>query len=211
MWDTRPVTLHPSRAGHARTKGPPDPQPGILQHNPSSSTEPNPHPWGRLQPPHAAPNIQSASKTPSSHLFLVPAPALKPSGLFLSQAIQAGGKKKKNKIPSGRRARGHYRLKQHDPLWWPKVIPAAAEAAGKMVTGSRRRRRHERGKTGWEVKGKARTWRIFGEGGCLPTPIPVGCPPSWLGAPLSWERGDARTEPVAFGVTQPGLAVLSCG
>lgn len=56
-----------------------------------------------------------------------------------------------------------------DPLCWPKVIPAAAEAAGKMVTGSGRRR-HEQGETGWGVKGKARTRWIFGEPLC------------WLGA-----------------------------
>lgn len=92
-----------NKAGPAHTKRPPD----SLSGNPPTQSqlwEPqssiSPILWGgRIQPPHAtAPNIQSSSKTPSSHSFLVPvrAPALEnPAGYFYPQRSRRRRRRKK--------------------------------------------------------------------------------------------------------------------
>lgn len=216
-WGAQPVTLHP--------RGPRDPRtPGLG----SSGAIPapgasglHPHPWGRIQPPRATtPNIQAP---PKLLLPLVPRARASASAgtrrvIFIPSDPGWGKKKipRGRALPSGRfgerRARGHYRLKRRDPLWWPKVIPggrgsrrqngdgvkAAAEAAARAGKNGMGRSRATQGRGGF-----------LGER--VGAPRPGWVPPVPVGFPLSRERGDAGTEPVAFGVTQRGLAVPSCG
>lgn len=174
----RTLVGHPSshRAGPARTKEPQSAGVG------SSSTIPAPEPRasipspGEGSEPHT-PALQTWERLQSrfSHSFLVPArvPALKPAALFLSRAIQAG-----RKIPRGRCPRavwiwrpqgaGALPAEAARSSLVPKVILAAAEAAGKTVTGSRRR--HE-----WEKRdGRSRATQgrggFLGRGWVPPTP-----------------------------------------
>lgn len=131
----------------------------------------------------------------------VQALALKPSGLFLTQATQPG----KNPLSAlylgrfGRRkARGHYRLKRHDPLS-PTVIQQMRPGESRRQNGDgvKAAATARAGKNKTQGQGQTKDAVVLGG--------TSGCTPSQCGRE-NW--GDARTEPVAFGVTQrPGQLV----
>lgn len=179
-----------------------------LQHQPSSRRARAPAPiagegFNRHRPPPVRP-LQISKRFVL--LLLPPVPrartlALKPSGLFLTQATQPG----KNPLSAlylgrfGRRkARGHYRLKRHDPLS-PTVIRQMRPGESRRQNGDgvKAAATARAGKNKTQGQGQTKDAVVLGG--------TSGCTPSQCGRE-NW--GDARTEPVAFGVTQrPGQLV----